>query len=111
MPEPDPAMRVPDHVTGDVVVAVDVGGTKTAAAAVGADGRCGRIWTFPTPAAAGPAAVLDAIAEAVRTVATALGAVPRAVGVGTAGVVDVDRGVIISATSVLPGWTGTAVRE
>ena len=111
MSESDPAGQVPVHATSDVVVGVDVGGTKIAAAAVDADGSCGPIWTFPTPAAAGPAAVLDAIAEAVRAVARELGVAPRAVGIGTAGVVDVDRGVIISATSVLPGWTGTAVGE
>ncbi|MFH6691348.1 ROK family protein, partial [Cellulosimicrobium funkei] len=33
----------------------------------------------------------------------------RAIGVGTAGVVDVGRGVIVSATDTLPGWPGTDV--
>lgn len=111
MSESDPAGLKPAQVTGDVVVGVDVGGTKIAAAGVDADGRCGPIWTFPTPAAAGPAAVLDVIGEAVRAVSRELGVAPCAVGIGTAGVVDVDRGVIVSATSVLPGWTGTAVGE
>ena len=35
----------------------------------------------------------------------------RGVGVGTGGQVDTDRGVIASATDLLPGWAGTRVRS
>lgn len=88
------------------VVGVDLGGTKTTVALVDADGTVGRALTVPTPAGAGPGAVLDAVADAVRS----LGAgAPAAVGVGTAGVVDVGRGTIVSATDVMPGWPGTDV--
>ncbi|MHB1063090.1 MAG: ROK family protein [Georgenia sp.] len=111
MPESSAEPQLGGHVAGNLVIGVDVGGTKIAAAAVDADGRCGRVLTIPTPASAGANAVLDAIAEAVRRVAASVGDVPRAIGIGTAGVVDSDRGVIISATSVFPGWVGTAVGQ
>ncbi len=96
-----------------MVVGVDLGGTKIAAAVVGADGARGPVRSVPTPAADGPDAVLDAVAGLVAEVLAAAGAgVPAgllAVGVGTAGVVDVGRGVIVSATDTLPGWPGTDV--
>jgi len=90
-----------------VVVGVDLGGTKTAAAIVERDGTTGPVHSLPTPAQSGPAAVLDAVAQLVRRVAG--DARVRAVGVGTAGVVDVGRGTIVSATSTFPGWPGTDV--
>ncbi|MBM7817969.1 glucokinase [Cellulosimicrobium cellulans] len=99
----------------DVVVGVDLGGTKTAAASVAPDGALGPVRSVPTPAAAGPEAVLDAVAGLVREVVAAAGSPDggparlRALGVGTAGVVDVGRGVIVSATDTLPGWPGTDV--
>ncbi|MGM7424795.1 ROK family protein [Cellulosimicrobium sp. CpK407] len=101
----------PDAAAPTVVVGVDLGGTKTAAATVAADGTLGPVLAVPTPAAAGPDAVLDAVAGVVREVVAALpgAARLRALGVGTAGVVDVGRGVIVSATDTLPGWPGTDV--
>ena len=99
----------------DVVVGVDLGGTKTAAATVGPDGALGPVRTVPTPGPAGPDAVLDAVAGLVREVVAAVpvraGHVARlrGLGVGTAGVIDVGRGVVVSATDTLPGWPGTDV--
>ncbi|MFD2024879.1 ROK family protein [Promicromonospora aerolata] len=100
-------------VTGRVVVGVDLGGTKIAAATVGADGGWGTVHTTPTPASAGPDAVLDAVATLVRTVTADAAACPStvlgAVGIGTAGVVDVVGGTIVSATDTFPHWRGTDV--
>jgi len=89
------------------VVGVDLGGTKIAAAVVSRDGEAGPMFSIPTPAAAGPVAVLDAVTRLVMTAAASMPI--RAIGIGTAGVVDVERGVIISATATLPGWPGTDV--
>lgn len=96
------------------VVGVDLGGTKTAAALVGADGQVGAVHSVPTPARSGPGALLDAVARLIESVldqAAERGDAPRlaAVGIGTAGVVDAGRGTIVSATDVLPGWAGTDV--
>ena len=98
------------------LVGVDLGGTKIAAALVGADGAL-RSATLraPTPARHGPDAVLDAVADLVERVVTASSAAPgrpgavAAVGIGSAGVIDAERGVVLSATDAIAGWTGTDV--
>jgi len=88
-------------------VGVDVGGTKIAAGLVGSDGSLLARHTEPTPQDRGAAGVLDAIEHAARTVAA--GYEIGALGVGTGGVVDTGRGVIVSATDLLPDWRGTPV--
>ncbi|MGI5238290.1 ROK family protein [Dactylosporangium sp. CA-139066] len=95
-------------------IGVDIGGTKIAAALVGAGGELrGPVLRAPTPAAEGPVAVLHAAADLARRAAAAgrddRGEAPVACGVGTAGAVDAD-GRITHATGSLPGWRGTDVR-
>lgn len=87
------------------IVAVDVGGTKIAAATVAPEGALGPIRRLPTRAAEGPQAVLEQIAAAVSSVDPR----PDAIGIGTAGVVDASAGRIISATDAMPGWPGVDV--
>ncbi len=99
------------HGLPPLVVGVDVGGTKTAAAAVCVAGGSGPRVERPTGASRGAAAVLDTIADVVRAVADADGRPVAAVGIGTAGVVDVGTGRIVSATETFPGWVGTHVRD
>jgi glucokinase len=93
------------------IVAADLGGTNI---------RTGLVierevqWSerVPTPAAEGAEVVLAALAQAVaRAVdrARSEGIVVVAVGVGTAGVVDSERGTVTSATDIIPGWTGAQV--
>lgn len=91
------------------LVGLDIGGTKTAAALVGGDGRVLGRRLAPTPAGSGPAAVLDTAARLVRELLDAGGAGP--VGVGTAGTVDPTTGTIRYATDSLPGWAGTPVAD
>lgn len=89
---------------------IDVGGTKIAAAVVDDTGLPHHPVRLPTPAASGPQAVLDAMSDAARAALRAGGCpLPGAIGVSTGGVVDHRTGTIVSATSLLPGWTGTAV--
>ncbi|MGN0062657.1 MAG: ROK family protein [Nocardioides sp.] len=85
------------------VAALDIGGTKTAAALVDADGAVLARASVATPASQGAGAILDAAADLVAS----LGGAPVAVGVGSAGVVDPASGVVLSATDTLPGWAGT----
>lgn len=88
-----------------MIIAVDIGGTKIAAARVDASGiLAGDAVEAPTPADEGPS----------RVVAVAVGLVEHlrtsddvAVGVSTAGVVDASRGTIIGATNSIRGWAGT----
>lgn len=99
---------MPDSVTSPVVAALDIGGTKTAAAVVDVAGRVLARARVATPAADGADAVLGAAAELVRTVTRAHPV--SALGVGSAGVVDPATGVVLGATDVLPGWVGTDIR-
>lgn len=85
-------------------VAVDLGGSKTAAAVVSADGTLGEVVTVATPAAEGPDAVLDAVARLIRPL---LDDDVAGVGVGTAGVVDAATGTIVSSTETFADWVGT----
>ncbi|RRD29730.1 ROK family protein [Actinomyces bowdenii] len=98
-----------------LVVGLDLGGTKMAASLVSAAGeQVGRTRTRPTPAHEGPGAMLEAIASLVRdTVRGSADGGPVAavagVGIGTAGVVDVEAGRIVSSTDAITGWAGTEV--
>lgn len=92
--------------TREPVVGLDLGGTKIAAALVGADGTVLVRHTRPTPAADGAEAVLDALAEAAREV-WAPGA--TTVGVAAAGVIDPASGTVTAATDTIRGWAGTAL--
>ncbi|GAA1797486.1 ROK family protein [Agromyces neolithicus] len=101
-------------------VGVDLGGTKIAAGIVDADGIVHARGSVPTPAAHGPGAILDAV---VALVGELLEGLARSAsvdapsfeivgcGVGSAGVIDVERGRVASSTDTLTGWAGTPVRD
>ncbi len=86
---------------------IDIGGTKIAGATVTLGGTVVTRLTRPTPAREGGARVLATALEVARAILT-----PDVVGigVGTGGQVDPRRGVIVSATDLLPGWAGTDVK-
>lgn len=95
-------------------VGVDLGGTKTAAGVVSEDGALQFSETIPTLNRAGGEAVLDATAALVSRMllrAQADGLSVSGVGVGSAGVVDAGRGVVVSATDAIRDWAGTALTE
>ncbi len=105
------------HATADPArppcLAVDIGGTKTSAAIVLPDNTIQAQLTHPTPAAAGPHAVLGQVVSMLRDLATRIdhGDPPVAVGVGTAGIVDPETGVVVGATHHIRDWVGTHVRR
>ncbi|MCI1018923.1 ROK family protein [Microbacterium sp. C5A9] len=95
----------------DVVLAVDIGGTKTAVALADRDDVLLRVESAPTPAALGPAAVVATVIGLARRLLPS-GARPLAgVGIGTAGVVDVSTGTIVSATDTFADWPGTPLAD
>lgn len=99
-------MRERDNST--LVAALDIGGTKTAAALVDVAGRVLERARAATPASEGSSAVLAtaaALVQSVRGTRPVLG-----LGVGSAGIVDPASGVVTGATDVLPGWIGTNLR-
>lgn len=95
----------------EIVISVDLGGTKTAAALVDAAGNLvTEKVKVPTPAHEGGEAMLDAMAVAISQQYALLGDDRLVgIGVGTAGAVDTQRGVIVSATETVTGWLGTDV--
>ncbi|MFI6272452.1 ROK family protein [Micromonospora zamorensis] len=99
-------------VVDEAVAALDIGGTKTAAALVTRQGEVVHRATAPTPGRAGSTAILDTAADLVdRLRARATGTRVRAVGVGSAGVIDHRTGLVLSATDALAGWAGTDLRR
>ncbi|MFI0899030.1 ROK family protein [Streptomyces sp. NPDC020983] len=96
---------------GAPVLAVDIGGTKTTAAVVTAGHRVTAAVTEPTPAEDGGPAVLATALRLARQALAEAAAVPVAVGVGSAGVVDAAGRTVTAATSALPGWAGTPVAD
>lgn len=109
-----PVPKPPSRQERRLVVGLDLGGTKMAASLVSAAGEpVGRTRTRPTPAHEGPRAMLEAIASLVRDTArgalSSPGAVVAGVGIGTAGVVDVEAGRIVSSTDAITDWAGTEV--
>lgn len=89
------------------VAAVDIGGTKVAAALVDRTGTVLARAAAPTPARQGADAVLATVADLVRGLVAPDGGRPLALGVGAAGVVDPATGVVLGATDTLTGWAGT----
>ncbi len=97
----------------DVVIGIDLGGTKIMAAAVDADGRIlSRVFQL-TPGEKGPTAVLDCMASAAAQAAERAGlalADAKAIGIGSPGPLDPDEGVVIF-TPNLPGWRDVPMKR
>ncbi|MEU3465520.1 ROK family glucokinase [Streptomyces sp. NPDC006733] len=88
-----------------LTIGVDIGGTKIAAGVVDEDGSILETCKVPTPAT--PEAVVDAIADAVRTVSTDHEV--EAVGIGAAGYVDDKRATVLFAPNI--NWRHEALKD
>ncbi|HEX5324234.1 MAG TPA: ROK family protein, partial [Capsulimonadaceae bacterium] len=86
---------------------IDIGGTKIAGGLVTSEGQILRRAEQPTPREGGRA-ILDTALSVARSLAA--GDTLAGAGIGTGGQVDAERGVIVSATDILPGWAGTDVK-
>lgn len=91
-----------------LAVALDIGGTKTSAALVTAEGEVLARAHDRTPASSGPDAVVE---TAIRLALQVRSGRPdaSALGVGSAGVIDT-AGIVTFATDSLPRWAGTDLR-
>lgn len=93
----------------DYALALDIGGTKIAAALVNRQGAIIHRNVRATRADLGAQAILQTAREAGRDMlntAARYGLQVCAIGIGTGGQVDVDRGSIAYASENLPGWSG-----
>jgi glucokinase len=97
-------------------IGVDLGGTKTAAGLVTADGKVVRHEAIPTKSSESSRAILEATAVLVahlREQASEMGLASTyerevvRVGVGSAGVINPETGAVVSATDAIRGWSGT----
>jgi N-acetylmannosamine-6-phosphate 2-epimerase / N-acetylmannosamine kinase len=91
---------------------IDLGGTATKFGVVSSGGLISDHGASPTPALAGRDALLDHLkrtSEEVLRRAAGAHARVAALGVATAGWVNVDTGTVAYATDNLPGWTGTEI--
>jgi glucokinase len=91
-----------------VVLAVDVGGTKTAAAVVTPRGDVTARWRWPTDSA--PETTIDRLAEIVSGLTAQAGAAPGAIGIAVPAVLDDARERVVWAPN-LPGWKDVHVCE
>ena len=88
---------------------IDIGGTKIAGGLVTSEGRVILSDRRPTPLTGG-AAILEMALSLAQSLLEAAPKPLSGVGIGTGGQVDTERGAIVSATDVLPGWAGTDVK-
>ena len=88
---------------------IDIGGTKIAGGLVTGEGRVMLSDRRPTPLTGG-AAILETAISLARSLGAATPEPFTSIGIGTGGQVDTGRGVIVSATDILPGWAGTDVK-
>ncbi|MDO4253692.1 MAG: ROK family protein [Kocuria sp.] len=102
-----------DSMRKDVVLSLDIGGTKTTAAVVAVGAETPVILgeaTVPTPSQQGASAVLshafDAADRAVQAASCTWGQL-AAVGIAAAGVIDPHNGTVTHATDAITGWAGT----
>lgn len=94
-----------------LVLGIDIGGTNIAGGIVDTDGRILQAITVPSEGAMGKEAILRNLNELIDKLRS-LGPAPLvAIGIGTAGEVDAERGVITSATDNIPGWAGTMLKD
>lgn len=84
-----------------VFIGIDLGGTELRAAALDEQATILRHAQMPTAAEAGPAAVLDQMAQLVAEVSSGL--VPAAIGIGSPGPLDIASGTVLHAP-MLRGW-------
>jgi glucokinase len=91
----------------EVVLAVDIGGTKTAVALADRQDRLLCTEVAATPAASGPAAVVATVIALAEKLLAGGDRRLAGVGIGTAGVVDAGTGTIVSATDTFTDWPGT----
>jgi glucokinase len=98
----------------EYALAIDIGGTKIAAGLVNRQGSVVQRLVKPTRADLGAVAILQTVIEAGKEM---LGAAQRfdlpvvAVGIGSAGQVNTDLGVISYASDNLPGWSGLPLAD
>lgn len=103
----------PGTCNSELILGIDIGGTKIAAALVGAAGQIVARQRVETPVGQGADAILH---TAINLSKNLLAAAPPgdevvAIGVGAAGHIDHARGRVVYAADTLPDWNGAEVKR
>lgn len=96
------------------VIGIDIGGTKTLGGIVSLQGQILHRQQVPTPIQDGARSIIDCIVTMCRSLlsmAEQSHLQIKAIGIGTAGQVNTDHGIISYANENLPGWANMPVRE
>lgn len=97
----------------DLLIGVDIGGTKINAALVQPGGGALSWERCSTRAAYEHGSLLEGVVAVIRRLVARVpnGQRVGAIGVATGGVVDTSTGVVVAANGLLPGWKGVNVGE
>lgn len=104
---------MPENKEQKLILGVDLGGTKIATALATAQGEILARGRRPTPAQAGPDAVIKSICAAIDKILSAKRLKPSqflGIGIAAAGIIDSDKGKVISSPN-LPGWHEVPLRD
>lgn len=93
-------------MTMGVIAGIDIGGTKISAILVDDDGAVRARGVVAAPASHGGPAMADAAAGLVLSLVTEGDEQLVAAGVGAAGVIDSEHGVVRAASGLFAGWAG-----
>lgn len=85
---------------------IDIGGTKIAAGIVTSEGKVLSRKECPTPVKEGGPRILE---DAIKLAKELITADVQAIGIGAGGQIDAVKGLVYSATDVLPGWKGLKI--
>lgn len=96
------------------VIAVDIGGTKMAAAIFSAPGKMIAKETCPTLVEKGARAAIERLCTAIKEMLKKNNLASsniKTVGVGCAGGIDTAKGIVVTASPNLPGWDGLPLAD
>lgn len=98
---------------GETAIAVDIGGTKMAAALIDSSGRqlSEKIKAL-TPSHSGREAILDTLASLIEREYELLDETALAgIGIGAAGAIDTARGMVVHSSGTILDWVGTDIAQ
>lgn len=92
------------------VIGIDIGGTSLKGVVTDSDGRVLTEHKRATDAAKGRDVILEHVDDIVQVLLHSEQSI-KAIGIGTAGRVNIHTGEVVFATDNLPGWQGTNLKE
>lgn len=95
----------------ELIIGVDLGGTNIKAGVVDLRGKVQKRIKTPTESQKGGEKVMENIKKTVHQLLNGLNKESiLGIGLGTPGVVDLKRGVLLGGSENLPGWAGTPIK-